>query len=394
MLWAGERATITGKVLETSGTPVEHATIVVYEAGTKKGYSSYCPTCWVDCGKRTISDGKGDFTIRGLDPDLWFTLLVVHEGYSATYIKKVDPAEGTAHDAVLTPRPQINDVSQVVRGTVVNPYGHPIRYALVEQEGVTVPGKNGEPGFTGFGPRGWIDEMVATNEKGEFEIAYSKPAVRMILQVSARGMAPKLFTETTGGERKTLALAEGAVIRGRLIQNGKPVANAEVGLVTHDRMSGAMFPEMRVGTREDGTFVFTNVPAGRIWVLYPKMESLASRDIGADVVLCETKDNGQEVDVGDISLKPAYRLKGRVTLSDGKTIPPDMHVTLSADRAWDSQIVPIKADGSFEFDGLPSSVYSVSPGVRGYHLEAGFGLEVLVNRDVNDFSAPMQIGNR
>lgn len=304
-LWANERATINGKVVDGSGKPIEHATVLVYAAGTKKGFSVYCPTCWADCGKHTLSDTEGDFTIAGLDPDLWFTLLVVRQGYSAAYVKKVDPGKGPAEKAVLTARPQVNDVSQLVRGRVVNLYGRPIRDALVEQEGVTIRGQNGQPGFTRFGPSGWIDEMVVTDEKGEFEIAYNKPAIQMILEVTARGMAPKLFTEATGGEERTLPVAEGAVIRGRLVQGGKPVANAEIGLVTHDRMSGNMFPEVRIGTREDGTFAFTNVPAGRVWVLYPKMASLASRGIGGDVVLCETKDNGEEVNVGDISLKPA-----------------------------------------------------------------------------------------
>lgn len=389
-LWANEKATIAGKVVETSGKPIEHATILVYEAGTRKGYSIFCPTCWVDCGKHTTSDGEGNFTITGLDPNLWFTLLVVHDGYSAAYLKEIDPGKGAAANAVLNARPAVNDVSQLVRGRVVDAYGRPIKDAVVEQRGVTVQGKNGQLGGTRFGPRDWIDQMVVTNEEGEFEIAYGAPAVQMILQVTARGMAPKLFTETTGGERKLLAVAEGAVIRGRLVQNGKPVGSAEVGLITHERTAGTVFPEMRVGTKDDGTFVFTNVPAGRIWVLYPKMESLASRDIGADVVLCETKDNGQEVDLGDISLKPAYRLKGRVILSDGKAVPPDMHVTLSADRAFDSQIVPIHGDGTFEFQGLPTGVYSISPGVKGYHLAPGTSLEVLISRDVNEFTISMQ----
>jgi hypothetical protein len=164
--------------------------------------------------------------------------------------------------------------------------------------------------------------------------------------------------------------------------------------MTHAREAGAGFREMRVGTKEDGTFALTNVPAGRIWVLYPKMESLASRNIGADVVLCETKDDGQEVNVGDIALKAAYRLKGRVTLSDGQTIPPDMHVILSADPAWDSQIAPIHPDGTFEFEGLPAGVYSANPGVKGYGTAPGTILEVLINRDVNDLAIQLQPNKR
>ena len=80
---AQERATATGKVVDGAGAPVEHATVMVYEAGVKKGYSLFCPTCYVDCGKRTITDAEGKFTIAGLSPDLLFTILVLKDGFSS-----------------------------------------------------------------------------------------------------------------------------------------------------------------------------------------------------------------------------------------------------------------------------------------------------------------------
>jgi hypothetical protein len=222
-------------------------------------------------------------------------------------------------------------------------------------------------------------------------MAYSKPAAEMILQVSARGMAPKLFTEPTGADRKTMVVSDGATVRGRLMVNGKPVANAEVGLITHERRSGTMYSEVLIGTKEDGTFTITNVPAGRIWMLYPKMESLAARGIGSQAVPFETKDDGQEVDVGDIRLTAAHMLKGRVVLSDGKPIPPGMRVTVGADQAWDNQMAEIGADGSFEFHGLPAGVYGVHPSVKGYRAGSdGFGIEALVNRDVTDLVIRME----
>jgi hypothetical protein len=377
---ADDRATVTGKVADSAGKPLEHATVLVYEAGVKKGYATYCPTCWADCGKHATTDADGNFHISGLSPDLLFTLLVMHDGYSAEYVKKVDPAKGPAETATLKTRVPVEDVSQVVRGLVLDVHGRPLRDAVVEQQGVTIRG-----GGTRFGDgTGWIDQIAVTNEKGEFEIAYGKPAAQMILQVSPRGMASKLFTEPTGAERKTMTVTDGATIRGRLVLNGKPVANAEVGLATHERRAGTVYPEVRIGTKEDGTFAITNVPAGRIWLVYPKMESLAARGIGADVIACETKDDGQEVDVGDIQLTAGHTLHGKVVLSDGKPVPPDMHVTLAADRAWDTQMAVIGSDGSFEFRGLPAGVYGINPAVKGYRAGDGFGIEALVNRDVSD----------
>jgi hypothetical protein len=379
---ADERATITGKVTTSAGDPVEHATVLVYSAGVKKGYAEFCPTCWADCGKRTTTDAEGAFTITGLSPDLIFTLLVLRDGYSAKYVQKIDPAKGPAETATLKPRSPVEDVSQVVRGLVTDVHGRPLRDAVIEQEGVGIRGPNGLGHRFGAG-RDWIDEMAVTNEKGEFEMAYSKPAVEMILQVSARGMAPKLFTEPTGADRKTMVVTDGATVRGRLMANGKPVANAELGLITHERRSGTMYAEVLIGTKDDGTFAITNVPPGRIWMIYPKMESVAARGIGTQAKPLETKDDGQDIDVGDIELHAAHTLKGRVVLSDGKPIPPGMHVSVGADQAWDNQMVEIAADGSFEFHGLPAGVYSVHPSVKGYLAGSdGFGVEALVNRDI------------
>ncbi len=292
--------------------------------------------------------------------------------------------------ATLKIRPEVEDASQVVRGLVVDLHGRPLRDAVIEQEGVGTIGPNGK-GHSFGGARNWIDEMAVTNEKGEFEIAYSKPAYEMILQVSARGMAPKLFTEPTGADRKTMALGDGATVHGRLVFNGKPVANAELGLITHERRSGTKYSEVLIGTKADGTFTITNVPAGRIWMLYPKMESLASRGIGGFAVPLETNDDRQDIDVGDIQLTPAHTLKGRIVLSDGKTIPPGMRVNIGADQAWDNQMAEIAADGSFEFHGLPTGVYGVHPSVKGYRAGSdGFGIEALVNRDITGLVIRME----
>ena len=386
---AAESAVVTGKVVDASGKPMEHATVMVYEAGVKHGYGVYCPSCWPDCGKRAITDSEGSYRIGGLNPDLIFRLLVIQDGYTATYVKSANPAAGPAPDAVLKIRKAPENVTQVVRGLVVDPRGEPIADAIVEQQGVTYTDDHGRT-MSRFGAGDWIDPMAVTNSKGEFEMAYGLPALKMILDVSARGMAPKLFTETTGSDRKTMTVSSGSTIHGRLVQDGKPVANAQIGLTTHERRSGTVFSEMTVGTREDGTFDLSNVPAGRIWILYGKMQSLASRGLAAELIECETKDNGQTVNVGDVQVTPAFTLHGKLVLSDGKPLPPDTLVTLGADRAWDTQMVTAGPDGSFQFAGLAKGVYGISAGLRTYQIPEGETGEVLVNRNVDGVVITLQ----
>lgn len=83
------------------------------------------------------------------------------------------------------------------------------------------------------------------------------------------------------------------------------------------------------------------------------MESLAARG-ATGVVDCSTKHDAEIVDIGDIQIKPAYRLRGNVGLSDGKPIPDGMRVTMSSESAWDDQTATLPPDGDFEFLGLAS----------------------------------------
>ncbi len=286
-----DRVTLTGNVTDSLGKPLEDATVMVYHAGVKTGYSSFCPSCYVDCGKRTATDRTGSFTIKSLAPDLWFELLVVRDGYTPVFVKKVDPSHGPAETAALARRPVVDDPDRVVRGRVVDPNGQPLRAAVIEPEGIYAP-----PGDSlWYGTIEGLEPIAVTNPEGEFELAYSKKATGMVLRVEARAMATKVVAVATGAERKTITVSEGAVVRGRLMNHGKPVAGAELGLIPRNtggfsakfKISGDPYEEIRIGTQDDGTFVITNVPAPVSWYLYGKMESIGG--LGAtDHMKCAT----------------------------------------------------------------------------------------------------------
>jgi hypothetical protein len=381
---AAERVTATGKVVDSDGKPIVHAAVLVYSAGVRKGFNLFCPTCYVDCGKRTFTGSDGTYSIAGLSANLVFNLLVVGEGYGASFVNKVDPEKGPAEAATLKKRTPPEDPAQIARGRVVDLHGKPVRDALVEQQGA-IYGQG-----RSFGPTGWVDLIAVTTEQGEFEIAHTKPLDSVIVQVSPRGMAPKLATISTGADRKTITVTEGATIRGRLLQNGKPVPYAEMGLSTHSRRSGETLPEVHIGTDENGKFAITNVPPGRIWYLFGKMESLAPLNLSAEIVECATKDDGQDVNVGDIAARPAYTLRGKVTLSDGKPIAPNMRLNVFSDRVPDSQTLTLDPDGQFEFKGLARGVYTLSPSVKGYEVRDAQSMELLMDGNINSLNVMLQ----
>jgi hypothetical protein len=188
-------------------------------------------------------------------------------------------------------------------------------------------------------------------------------------------------------------LDNGATVKGRLVEDGKPVADAEIGMIGYERggfgpalkLVGDPYPEIRVGTQQDGTFIISDVPTGVQWLIYSKMESVSTRG-ASEPKSCRTTRPNELVDVGEISLRPGNRLQGRVVLSDGKSIPDGMRVLLTSQRVWDSQTALLDKDGRFRFIGLPEGDYSISPAVKGYGLSDNqYEVQTSVQRNIDDF---------
>jgi hypothetical protein len=250
-----------------------------------------------------------------------------------------------------------------------------------------------------YGTIAGLDLIAVTNERGEFEVSYDRPALQVLLLVEARGFAPKLFNHLpTGTDRKVLTVTEGAILRGCLIDHGKPVAGAQIGLIARQRsggaelkLNGSPYDEIRVGTQPDGRFVITNVPIPVEWYAYGKMESIAQRGATAPVEFKTVADN-QDVDIGDVQVIVGCHLRGRVVLSDDKPITDGMRVYISADGIADSQTALLQPNGGFEFTGLAPGKYLVWASVKGYQGVAWdyrSGQErpgtVRIQRDTGDF---------
>jgi hypothetical protein len=290
---------------------------MVYHAGVLNGFSTFCPSCYRDCGKRAKTDASGSYIIDKLDSGLCFDLLFVRDGYAPEIVRVKDASAGTAPLATLKVRPSAADSSQAVKGHVVDVKGRAVRDAVVTSVGVEV-----ERGSI-IGTIPGLDPLAVTDQNGDFELLYEKPAKKMLVTVEARTLALKFVTLATGPQRQTIELVRGATVKGRLVQDGKPVPDAEIGLVGQKQggfaealtVVGDPYPEMRVGTQQDGTFIVSDVPAGVQWFVYPKMESVATKG-ASEPKACITTRPSETVDVGEISLRTGYRLEGRVVLTE------------------------------------------------------------------------------
>jgi Carboxypeptidase regulatory-like domain len=380
--------TITGTAVDSSGRPIPDATVMVYHAGVLNGYSTFCPSCYRDCGKRTKTDSSGSYTIPNLASGLWFDLLLVSDGYAPEIVRMKDISAGAAPIATLKARSSVADPSHAVKGHVVDAVGRPVPDVVV-----TTIGFEGEHG-SAIGTFPGLDPLAVTDQNGNFEIDYTQPAKRMLVTVESRTRALRFATLVTGPQSQKIELEEGATVRGRLMLDGKPVTGAEVGLIGQQQggygpalsIVGDPYPETRIGTRDDGTFVISNVPTGVHWFVYPKMESVATKG-SAEPKICVTARPREIVDVGEISLGHGYRLRGRIILNDGKPLHDGMRVILISERVRDTQVTLLDKDGRFEFLSLPNGDYSMSPSIRGYSVanNQNDAIHVSIQRNIDDF---------
>src|ERR1017187_4621980 len=153
---ATPRPNLTGTVVDASGNPLPDVTVMVYHAGVKVGYSIYCPSCYLDCGKRVLTDAKGNFEIKDLAPDLWFTLLAARDGYVPKITKSIDPEKNPTVALNLAAKPRTTDFSGTVRGRVLDDAGAPVRDAIIDPTGLNLSAKDlsaqlppGSPAVTG-----------------------------------------------------------------------------------------------------------------------------------------------------------------------------------------------------------------------------------------------------
>lgn len=308
------------------------------------------------------------------------------KGFRPMFLEKVDPAKEPV-EFRLTPRPAVDGPRRIFRGRIVGPEDGPVVGARVEVQGMT-DGKSRT-----WGTIREADPLAVTDEEGRFTIHTRRPLDALHVRVEARGLSSQNSELSFSGDKvNELRLRRGASVKGRLMQDGKPVPGVLIGLVQINRIAGGDFVgEYTIGTDADGKFLIPNVFPGDRYVVYGKMEHLKERGavrarevvVGAD---------GTQTDVGDLTVEPGHRLSGRVVLADGAAVPAGTRLAVSLDEAWDTQMVELDPAGRFEVRGVPPGVVSLSVRVKGYRVSKrnvsrrpyGGSLEGTVDGDLSD----------
>ena len=355
----GARPDLTGRVVGEDGSPVPKATVFIYTAGPKLGTSSLCPSCYVDCGKRARTDAEGRFKIESLDPKLLFRLLVVAGGREANFVSKVDPAAGSV-DITMTPLdPQALKSKTRIAGIVMGPEGQPVLGATIGVEGVG----HGDSTRWG-GTDAEVDPIAVTDDQGRFLLRCKEEITAVHAIAEARGVA-KRWVKLTPGRDHLVRMEEGVTITGRIVRDGQALKDVVLGLTTTERACGICLHDFETATDARGRFVLSNVTPDNRYFLFSKMESL--REQGTlPVMTVKTGATGTTLDLGDLELRPAHRVAGRVLLADGKPVPADTRIFLGRQQAWDHTESVLGPEGRFEFEGVPTESVSLSVRVKGY----------------------------
>lgn len=358
------RHDLTGEVGAKDGGPLA-ASVFISTAGPRTGTSVFCPSCYSDCRKSARADAQGQFKIESLSPQLIFRILAVANGYRPKFVSKVDPAKGPLKIELEPMTSADATPNRSLRGRVLDPKGRPIVGAPVEMDGIEF--KDGR-GSWGSLPN--IDPMAVSDDKGVFVITAKDPFDTMDVTVDVRGFARKSFTKlASGGVVNELKLTEGTSLTGRVLFDGKPLGGVAVGVSGADRTIPNYVGHFEVGTGTNGVFAFVNLPPDTDYYIYGIMSTM--KDYGAiPIQKFRAGKDGELTDIGDLTVGPAHRLRGRVVLSDGQPLPAKTRLYLGRSEAWDSMQLILGKDGEFETTGLPEETISLVVGVKGYHISS------------------------
>jgi RNA polymerase sigma factor (sigma-70 family) len=286
-------------------------------------------------------------------------------------------------------KPTIPKDGLVIRGKVVGPDGKGLSGVLVspilnqvrEKEVKTLP--SGEFSFT-------IDEAhsdlgVRVEAPGLATKAFWMSFQRKGKDQEQRGETGS-FVEADGLIPKPLEMGPGAVVTGRVVRDGKPVAGITMvvqppaTIVVREGSSTPVRPlqNREANTDERGYFRIPFVPAELECSIYIQPGGLANHQTIIPRSIPAGRD-GTTIDLGEFEVSPGRKLAGRVILADGKA--PSLTAKLVVWPEHGAELTgDLDATGRFEVNGVPDGrlvVYvtqkigiGIVSDLPGYHISA------------------------
>ena len=246
-----------------------------------------------------------------------------------------------------------------IAGMVIGDDGQGIAGATIQTQGVS----------SGNGSQQWgrfVDEKGVSDAQGHF-LFQCKSNVELIYAKASAPVAAPRPVQLQPGRDYLVRLHEGAAVTGRLVGASLPVSGAVIRVSPAHRANGEYFISDKVTTDRDGRFSIPHLPPEMGLILVGTMASLQGKGSLSPRSFTSGK-NRTTTDLGDLELKPGYRVAGQVVLTDGQPIPSRTRLLLSRQGASDYAEVTLEADGRFEFQSVPAEPVSLSVRLQAYKL--------------------------
>jgi hypothetical protein len=197
------------------------------------------------------------------------------------------------------------------------------------------------------------DSSAVTDDEGRFSLG-GLSAGRYL--IAARDAGRRTATEEEvmaavgGGEEVTLRLVDMVTVRGRVVEDGRPVAGVRLAPRTGRFIGvGRSFVDTaQAVSQKDGTFVLDAVPPGAFSIAGDGWEVLEPST--AEAVAPST----------EIVVKVAHkaRVLGRIT-REGKPVADVSVRLIGSDRSWGGSAITT-ADGAYEVGGLDAGTFEIT----------------------------------
>ena len=372
-------ADLTGHVTLPAGKSGA-ATILVTYAQLKTNFESSISTRSPILPKRTQTDSHGNFKIESLDARWLYFGYVMAPGCKLQELNLFDPTAGPLNVSLEAANTNVPP-DRVIHGRVIDANGSPISGALIEIERTT---RNGQ--MISIAQN--IDCYSVSDDAGNFVVYGQTPFTAAGGEVEATGYAKAWIEQwpsdainqkwsRTGSMPEGLfphakplheiTLIKGASLRGRLLQDGRPVAKAEIRINRCGAGSDCWFWGDAVLTDDMGRFSFAHQPPNQSWFICGSWDLPAIAGAVPQTAV-QIGEDGSTNDTGDLNLQSVSKVAGRIRLSDGQPIPANSHYSLSDAAMGNSPQSSLGSDGAFHFAAVPGDKVSIFLRVAGYEL--------------------------